>query len=378
MSPVLQVVPFVVLLIGAAAQTVVQFSDLANNPRVPTDALSATSIAKGDVDGDGDLDLDLVRAYLNDGSARFTELQNAIPVSAGRRQAIALGDVDRDGDLDLVLGVSGQETLLLNNGAGRFVDVTATHLPRDTSDTLAVALVDIDGDRDLDLVLLNSGTASRAWRNDGTGHFADLPTAGLPTVAATRKTLVTGDVDEDGDSDLLFGANLLYLNDGTGVFRLASSRVSAPPPFSSPVAAFADIDRDGDLDLLASGRVLLNLHRQIQAPELAFPGGAFPIELFAQPGYATATQAALVLLGFRELAPRLSVPPFGMLGVDPQRAVVLGPVFLSPPAGRATLPLTIPNVASLQGLGLFAQGLFAFTPQLADLRFSNVRAHRVQ
>ncbi len=341
------------------------------------------ALGVGDFDRDGDLDFiavnfgDPTRVYLNDGTARFIELAGAIPLVAARFQAVALGDVDGDRDLDVVLAISGQEALLLNNGSGRFVDVTVTHLPRDTADTLAVRLVDIDGDRDLDLVLANAATPSRAWRNDGTGHFTDVPTAGLPAVSA-QTTLATGDVDEDGDSDLLFGANLLYLNDGTGVFQLASSRVPPPPPFFSPVATLADIDCDGDFDLLTAERVLLNLHRQIQAPELAFPGGAFPIELFAQPGYATTPQAALVLLGSRELVPRLSVPPFGMLGVDPQRAVVLGPVFLSPPAGRASLPLAIPNVASLQGLGLFAQGLFAPTPQLADLRFSNVLAPRVQ
>jgi len=348
----------------------------------PADRDPTAALAAGDLDGDGDVDLIAVngdavtRVYLNDGTGTFTELVGAIAAPTARRETIALGDVDGDGDLDVLLGNAAQDELLLNDGRGRFTDVTATHLPRDAARTYAVALLDFDGDGDLDAVLANTGAPSRAWRNVGGGRYADISASGLPVSPFLAGSLSAGDVDEDGDVDLLFGVDQLYLNDGSGTFRGASDRMAMLPPLTLPVAALFDRDGDGDLDVFAT-TPLTNLHRHVHAPAPAFVGTDLPIELFAQPGYGTLTQAGVLLISGRLLTPPVTVPPLGRLGIDPRGAFTVGPISLQPPQGHSTVTLPVPDMVRLRDTDLFVQALLAPASGLAGARFTNVIAVRV-
>lgn len=103
-----------------------------------------------------------------------------------------------------------------NDGAGTFSDTTASDLPQDASYIRALALGDLDRDGDLDLV---AGT--RLYLNDGGGAFVDDKAFRLPPTVAPF-SLVLGDVDGDSDLDLIVGSsggqNRLFLNYGTGSF----------------------------------------------------------------------------------------------------------------------------------------------------------------
>jgi hypothetical protein len=227
-------------------------------------AQSTPALALGDVDGDGDLDLvegninQANRLFLNNGTADpFNGVAGSAFGSVQATQALQLGDVDGDGDLDLLEGNTGnQATLLyLNNGsADPFNGVTGSAVGsgRDTS---SLALGDLDGDGDLDLLQGNVSQASRLFLNNGSA----APFSGVSpiTVTASQATtaVVLGDLDGDGDLDLVQGnasnqANLRYLNNGTANPFDGVSGVAVGTGQSTFALALADLDGDSDLDLL--------------------------------------------------------------------------------------------------------------------------------
>jgi hypothetical protein len=59
-----------------------------------------------------------------------------------------------------------------------------------------------------------------------------------------------GDIDQDGDPDLLVGGTTLFRNEGRGGFRDVTGEVGLTAVSESRGGLFADTDCDGDLDLL--------------------------------------------------------------------------------------------------------------------------------
>jgi hypothetical protein len=240
-----------------------------------------------DLDGDGDLDLftstsdtrGQPRLLLNggageqDGSARFvdvTEQSGLLGLYGGLN--VAHADYDNDGDLDLYvlrgawLGTVGRHpnSLLRNEGGGRFVDVTfsaglgESHFPTQTA-----GWADYDNDGDVDLFVGNEwadepGFDARCqlFRNNGDGSFTDV--AGAAGVAARvfAKGVSWGDYNGDRYSDLyvsvLGGPNLLYRNKGDGTFEEVAGTAGVQQPKQSFPAWFWDYDNDGHLDLYVS------------------------------------------------------------------------------------------------------------------------------
>jgi hypothetical protein len=69
-------------------------------------------------------------------------------------------------------------------------------------------------------VVASSGAERRLYRNDGEMRFTDVGAQQLPAVPSDVKSISYGDIDNDGDLDiLLFGAATALLeNDGRGWF----------------------------------------------------------------------------------------------------------------------------------------------------------------
>lgn len=207
------------------------------------------------------------RIYINNGAGVFTDQTDTrVAGITGCFRSAEFGDVDSDGDVDLLLGqdYSRQMLLLINNGAGVFTNETTTRIPTLNTSTSRATFGDVDGDGDLDIALCNSGTSRfgttgqpRLYLNDSTGRFTDSTTGRIPTGNISEQLDVLFlDVDGDYDLDLFVGTRAsspsqsrLWLNNGAGVFSNGGN-------FPNDATAYAydagDIDGDGDLDLIGT------------------------------------------------------------------------------------------------------------------------------
>ncbi len=232
----------------------------------PPDTSSTIGVVLGDVDGNGFLDLVCANAgtgggqrntlYLNSGGV-FSTTPDWSSDSASRHQTfgVALGDIDGDGDLDLVCGnggIGGAVNTLFDNVGGVF-STTPIWSSGLANSTVGVVLGDVDGDGDLDLVCGNNEENNTLYLNEG-GVLGTLPTwSSGPANNTFGVTL--GDVDADGDLDLVCAnggsvdqSNTLYLNEG-GVFSTTPDWTSDVDGSSTFSVALGDVDGDGDLDL---------------------------------------------------------------------------------------------------------------------------------
>jgi hypothetical protein len=205
--------------------------------------------------------------FLGDGKAGFTDASDRLPARS-EGNGIAVGDVNQDGWADVVVGNSGergQNFLWLGDATrpGYFVDATATHLPAVNDATQGVALADLDGDGDLDMVVANEVPPNRLLLNDGRGRFTEVSDRlQLPVDLHTREVHVF-DATRDGKPDILF-LNLtsnararerdpqarLLVNDGSGRFLDETAKRLPANSFSSWGGAVVDFNDDGDLDLI--------------------------------------------------------------------------------------------------------------------------------
>ncbi len=351
---------------------------------MPADRDDTRGVALADVDGDQDLDFAAAnfgqpnKVYLNDGLANFTTA-TGFAAAADNSTGVAFGDLDGDLHQDLVFATDGQERLYSNDGLGNFTEVTAARLPQVQDETEALALVDVDGDFDLDLVLANEHQ-DRLCLNDGLGNFTDVTPSHFPPDDDESERVAASDVDGDGDMDLVFAIAeprtyaitfKLYRNDGTGRFADVTATALASRQEVGLGLTVADADDDGDADLFTASALLLNLHRHLYGTELAKPGAPYPIDVYAQPGYASGFQVVVPWASPALLVPPLSLPPFGRLHIDPTVAVPLPVVLMLPPGGKSTLNLSIPLNRSLKGVPLNVQAAALHSSRPQDMRLTN-------
>jgi len=156
-------------------------------------------------------------------------------------------DLDGDGHMDLVLShlVSGENQTVVGlggeDGSFTFGPLIAhpKTAPEGWSDGYDVLVGDFDGDGRDDLAWnrRQNGEANRLYvaRSDGSGGFDFLPPQELGGNWGTGWETQVGDLDGDGDSDLVFNfrnsANnytMLGFSQGDGTFELGASRVDHP------------------------------------------------------------------------------------------------------------------------------------------------------
>lgn len=220
-----------------------RFTDVSVASGIATLQGRGLGVAVLDLDGDGRRDVYVANdaspnfAWIAgpDGTFRERGMELGIAVNRnGRPEAsmgIAIGDCDDDGRFDLLLTHLVQEsnTLYLHATPGTWEDATRrAGLAAPSVDTtgFGCAFLDLDHDGDLDLAIANGrvlrhlthvgatelpahwqpyGEPNHLLRNDGAGSFA-LDVAGASDfahLAEVSRGLAVGDLDRDGDLDLV-------------------------------------------------------------------------------------------------------------------------------------------------------------------------------
>ena len=219
-----------------------------------------------DLDGDGDLDLysasdsdDVVAWYENLGGRPLRFQRRLVDNNANYVRSAYAADLDGDGDLDLMSASANDHRIAwYENLGGRPLRFRSRAIANSVMGALHVYADDLDGDGDMDVLSASELDNTIAWY-ENQGHFSAtfvkrVITAGAPGVHA----VFTGDVDQDGDTDVIAAIEFSntvawYENDGGAVPRFTEHIIVNSTIATHGIYA-ADVDGDGDLDVLSASR----------------------------------------------------------------------------------------------------------------------------
>jgi tetratricopeptide (TPR) repeat protein len=218
--------------------------------------------------------LDYARDRVRYDGPVFTDVTVECGLDGRNESRVAWGDYDGDGWDDLLLN---GRVLMVNRTDGTFTDVTEVAGIGGTG-TNGGVWADIDNDGDLDFYATSGATSGdqtdKLWINSGNGTFEDgTESAGGMTDNYTTEGAAWGDFNADGLVDLYLASyerprtetfteygvgfpDILYRNEGGGVFVDVSEEAGLAPPFGEHLSGrgvnWGDYDNDGDLDIFVS------------------------------------------------------------------------------------------------------------------------------
>lgn len=243
--------------------------------RFPYDMAAVTA----DLNGDGLEDIVLAGLYM--GCSFFRNVRDTHFVDWTREArlseqymdhsvSVVVLDADSDGDLDIfVPNYMVPDRLYLNNGSGRFEEVTEAAGLRALDSSGMATAADLDNDGDIDLVVTTWGRGLLIHENLGTedgiprfrtrAMFVDSSLTGTEQLSTEYFNAVgVADLDNDGLEDLVVTAQtgpprLLRNRGGLEFEEMPGFLVDPSPPMRTTGVSFGDFDHDGDLDLVLTG-----------------------------------------------------------------------------------------------------------------------------
>ena len=231
----------------------------------------------------------LCLAPLNAAAQQFQEQAGVLPLPTNYwTEGTTVVDADEDGRWDCLFvhangwavpgdfaatGTFGLPLILLVNtgtsgGNPVFVDQSATYLPSLGIHGKGASAADFDNDGHDDLVVAVAfGARPRLLMKDpSTLAWIDQSVARLPAMSLNCFHAGVGDLDDDGDLDIVFcdagpssfGAPgeqaRLCINAGDGFFTEQPSWINAANKIGAQNAKIIDIDNDFDLDVVEDGK----------------------------------------------------------------------------------------------------------------------------
>jgi hypothetical protein len=172
-------------------------------------------------------------------------------------------DFDRDGDHDLYLATdkgTGCETnghfnhLFENQGDGTFIDITESSGTEACVDAMSIAIGDFDGNGEHDLYCTNTPGGHALMMNQGGAVFTREEEQWGVASYAIGWGAVFFDWDHDGHNDLyvcqMNEVNRFYRHEGTWPCAEIGGPMGVDTGGDSFCLATGDVDGDGDLDLV--------------------------------------------------------------------------------------------------------------------------------
>lgn len=247
-----------------------------NNVRV------AAQIDLADIDGDGWIDIvaggqsdNLIDIYLNNtgtpgGDLSFSSTSNQVvsPVS-GEGRIITLGDLNGDNSPELIIGVRTGETVyifrnLSTAGNINFSDRFTMDLPSTSLRRLGVA--DLNGDNRMEVAITDATPGRLFLLQNTTSVIGAALSFGDPveinTTASRTWGVAFGDLDGDGDSDIVLGSessdNLAILTNNSSSSDLSFAESTIDIGSNSRNVRIGDLNGDAKPDIYMTANSSLN------------------------------------------------------------------------------------------------------------------------
>jgi Flp pilus assembly protein TadD len=209
---------------------------------------SAVTAALADVDHDGDVDLVLggpsgLALFRNNGNGTFADVTAASKIAVTQPvRAIAPTDIDNRRDLDLLVTMQDRPVLLFRNERDGTFSEQAARVGLAEARASAVSVADFDKDDLPDVVLAGASTDVALSR--GTSPLT------RSQVAATRDVSIAQalDYDNDGALDLVAASPA-----GLHVWRFLGDAWQDATATASPASAWAAVRKGGAIAAIASG-----------------------------------------------------------------------------------------------------------------------------
>ena len=261
------IVLFNLTTMHAIAAPLPTFTKITSGP--VASAGSSSSLAWGDYNNDGFVDLyvnvlngGMSLLYSNNGNGTFTRVMTGnIATDPGTAFGAAWADYDNDGALDLFVAVnsSGSDWLYHNNGNGSFTKITAGAIVSSGGNGNNCSWGDYDNDGFVDLFVANSDQRDFLYHNNGDSTFTRITNGPIAEKAGNSQGGTWGDYDNDGRLDLFVSRvnepNLLYHNEGNGVFRTITNGIMVTEQAASQGTSWGDYDNDGYLDMFVANPI---------------------------------------------------------------------------------------------------------------------------